>query len=266
MGRRCRPGRASWKRALAVTLITLSGAVVLPAVAGASFTTEDPPLEQVPHPELPPANGGVDWFHRQTWPDSLRHDIEVRFTTEVPEGAFRERVKDGFAEWERLGAVSFTYGSDIAPRSEWWACDDLDDGQIVVQYGERDGGPIQGALASTINCRAEDDYRSIRASNIIFDEDELWSTSDTDVLGLGPTAYDVEGIAVHEIGHAVGFYQHFLFRVVLDIYPWPYIDNECTPGPLTWHTMCETAFPGVTWMRTLEWHEEQLHLEAYGPS
>ena len=122
--------------------------------------------------------GGVQW-------DSGDIPVDcVVYTTGAPQGAFNA-ITPAFAEWEEYTTNIYgTIFEDTSPPEV----------MNTISWGPIDG--LGGAIAVT-QFMFYVNTRKLIKFNIIFDEDEPWSTDESEL------SFDVQNVMTHELGHTL---------------------------------------------------------------
>lgn len=197
-------------------------------------------------PRLVGAHNQSDYYPNK-WIQDL--NVDWRFTTGFSDGSFRSRAQTGANRWNNLGEPMRFDQLSETPNYNPDSC------PFPIQY-QRDGihwvaidGP-GGYLATTPTCLfAEGELATF---NIKFDSSEDWYTG----TGTpGSNQVDALSVAVHEFGHATGFYGPFA------IGHFDPTAGVCTGNPV--HTMCPGYVTGSTFLRTLEEHDKHTFGNAY---
>jgi hypothetical protein len=196
-------------------------------------------------------NNEYDWYHSEWQADHHTGlDIKWRFTTPFPDGAKRDRVIDAFQKWNGLGQkMKFGRLSDV---NEFTIDCDGDPGSAYHGIFWRN----IDALARTMQCdhaRWDGSKGStLHEFHITFDSDRSWHGYLTDPPG---NEYDFYSVAVHEVGHATGFYG-------------AYADGHFDPGgdlcgTDAEQTLCPYVSMGESHWRSLEEHDKHTFDNAY---
>lgn len=182
------------------------------------------------------------------------------FTTSVPDGEWRTRIRGGVAAWNNQGQP-MRFG-EAPPRANF-------DGMVCPPTAGTNGvhrkaiDGQNGILAVATVCSTS---QGIYSANITFDQEEDWYTgSGTPAAGtqiggaclIGPCEVDLWSVASHEWGHATGFagpFQNGHFD--------PGDEALCSEGAQK-ETMCPTMRKGDTNPRTLHTHDRHTCHAAY---
>lgn len=199
-----------------------------------------------------------EYYAYGTYPGRPHYE-RVYFAANAPEGAFRDRFTAAQKQWDDIsnGFQFLVYNRTIdkaAPR----ACradqpTANDERASLIDYRYLDGRG--GAIAETETCESARTNR-LEFFNTIVDQNEDY------YFGRGEAPkdrIDLGSMAVHELGHAAGFFYH-------------YDDEETTsPGNQSicrntseQRTMCAKQYPGTERLRTLQDHDRHTHQGVYG--
>lgn len=217
-------------------------------------------------PSINSAHQASEWYSSK-WTAGTQQGIDTdqvvdwRFVNNFPDGSgFRNRVKDGAAEWNELApSMRFAYESG-APDANGLGWDDPCPAPTQGNYQADKVGwqEISGsAAAQTYFCPI--DGNSLLYFRTRFDKDLNWfgGTGDPNSNEL-----DIWSYSAHEFGHAGGRSKggdgdgHF-----------PETSQLC-PGPSSpefsdRHTMCGGAYYGTRNERSLEEHDKDVFRNAY---
>ena len=176
--------------------------------------------------------------------------ITFTFGSSMPStGGYRDRARDGSANWVGLGLPARTFVSTGPGTWTTDPCENLNRGLVNGLHLR----PIDGAgstLATTASC-VWLDRPAMANVDIVFDDDETWWVSDA--ASIPPSAADFESVATHEMGHAWGWLGDHLSGPTL-----------CGDSGGPRHTMCAHHWLGTTNQRTPEQGDRDPVAAAYG--
>lgn len=194
------------------------------------------------------AHSATDYYPR-TW--QRDQTIEYRFTTEMPAGSFRGRVRDARDQWNAVNTtLSLHEGATFTPD---YAPDQCPNSYQTNGIFHRTIDGPGNTLASTWTCIFSGTDETYSAQ-IVFDSEEMWYSGTGTPL---TTQVDLWAVSSHEFGHVTGFSGphangHFNPN-----------DSTVCPESSSKHTMCPTITRGVTWQRDLEFHDSETFENAY---
>jgi uncharacterized protein (TIGR03382 family) len=122
-------------------------------------------------------------------------------------------LPEAWGNWETGVPCAELGNSYLGRLTDYHVSFDPNDGRIVLQYDDPDDVLGSGVLASTFSNGAGgtafviDGQHYLYSSDdgdIAFNDDVTWGTTDDIEDGLAPTAYSIEAVATHEIGHLWG--------------------------------------------------------------
>lgn len=184
------------------------------------------------------------------------------FDTGFPDNAKRDRVRDAANKWDGVPSSSFDYDKvpDVVQNDSQVDCSTeqrgQDDSSVHFDHIDSQGD----VLAATTPCWDEDDDTDIEFFQMIVDHDETWYSGNDNVPD---GEWDLQSIATHEFGHAMGGWHPSS--------PESHFDAQtnaalCTSSASTNHTMCTPANTGALgqkgW-RTLEEHDKDTVDDGY---
>lgn len=192
------------------------------------------------------------------------HQERVYFDRSVPDGAFRDRIRNASTPWNNVtSAFSFVQFNDEIqaeyPSDKSLMCradqpTKFSEPASIISYAYIDG--IEGNVAITATCERNG---RLNYANIVFDSGNAFYFG----RGNAPAknkqnqpVSDLASIAVHEFGHAAGFFNH------LDEGVRSRGVGICAPNDGQ-HTMCVNYEPGSERWRNLEDHDRHTHADAY---
>jgi hypothetical protein len=173
----------------------------------------------------------------ETWPGA-NPNITVHFTANMGNNA-RTAARRGFQTWEDdTATVGFSVGAEHGNTPvDFGNCSSYDN---EVHWNEQIGGNPLARAGWCWNGSGD-----IYTFTLAYDGSYNWHTGTGDP---GANEYDVESVAAHEWGHAMGFDGHLT-------------DADC--GSATRATMCSTTPIASTVWRTLESHDIHTTENAY---
>jgi hypothetical protein len=180
------------------------------------------------------------------------------FTTEVPSGAVRDRLRNGLQAWNAVGQPFFFGGQllDQPPTVNPYSCN----GQTAIGMWWRGIDGRNNTLGETAICTSG---TTIVQANIIFDNSEYWYTGTGDApsdplicLRDHCGEFDLYSVAVHEAGHATGFAGPF------NEGHFDAADAICSSDS-TQQTMCPFTRKGSESNRSLESHDVHTFDASY---
>jgi hypothetical protein len=186
--------------------------------------------------------------------------IDIDFAKNFPARRFRNRIRSATKEWNRLRPGPFfkaNFGSTKAATQN--VCSDVANRHTQVQYEHVSGN----AIAVTKRCIRNEvgAPRTLKSVLISFDSSEkkAWNRSrgsarDANGDGKVDGRADVQAVATHELGHALGSDDYVVANVANDKY--------CL-NDLRRETMCKIYFRGHERERTLGAHDKETFNEAY---
>lgn len=192
--------------------------------------------------------------------------VPYRFESAVPTGAFRDRLKDGAAQWTAQGGTAepnfyWPGGDDFPDTSLTGHCNTGFYGANVLQYQDLDNYG-SGVLGVTLTCYRTD-TGEILSFQMGFDNDRDWYTGTGDANDgflnqcIPSCQSDLWSVASHEFGHATGFMGpsstggHFSST-----------DAVCADND-SQATMCPSYKPGTERQRSLSTHDIHTFTGAY---
>jgi hypothetical protein len=194
-----------------------------------------------------------------------RGNIPVYFDRTTPTGAFRERVRDAFDQWERFQTkVGFSVYTETAPATAPDQPNGADDAcrrtnyqnrrisLISYQYIDGKGDNRFNILAETQGCEINS------GGSYLLDFFYLaFDTGDDYYMGTGNApskSIDLWSTATHEIGHAMGWGPHFDDNGT---------NNTICNNDSDQQTMCASYYAGSERQRTLEGHDKDTFTNRY---
>jgi hypothetical protein len=215
-------------------LTVASSAVVNPFGAQAIQANESKPA-------VPTHDPGT--YVTYTWPSTLKLYYQPNVTS-----AMRSMMPTARDYWPYNGgdgraAVNFYSTSDY---TFTYSCanysSDLPN-RVALRYDDGPGGTYAVTCTTWVGS-------DLKRAQITFDSGETWNATDNNPT---PSQLDFKSVAVHELGHALGFDTHFSFNGV-----------ECTPtNPNDRHTMCPFWAYGLSGWRTPAAHDLHTMFAAY---
>jgi hypothetical protein len=199
-------------------------------------------------------------FYTSAW--ERDHTEKYYFRDNVPSGAFRDRVKDGFAEWNDTpndnddepnfianGEKGDSGGSYLHPcNASYSAVYYKDLGQAVDGFGK---------FCDVFFSDGPQSYYKIIKFSLTLNADHPWYTGTGDAPDGGPFSDaepDLWTVSTHEAGHVTGWFGHYDQEGSVDICD----DN------MEQRTMCRIHYWGTERMRTIEDHDYHT-FEAFYP-
>lgn len=179
-------------------LLLLVGALALPVASTPSSVTitfyahfgggssDDGPPCDTTSTSFKTIRGGIKW---QEFP--VTYHINTSGTTV---GGAADAVRTAFATWD-----AEDHGGDAG--GFFHEVSDASDAEITVVWAWMDG--IGGTLASA-GISFNPATKTINSVTITFDSGDTWNVFSGIVCGPQGSGFDVEDVAAHEIGHAVG--------------------------------------------------------------
>ena len=162
-----------------------------------------------------PAFADIAPLFGPTWKNNTTYGTTTRpyvwFTSSVPTGDRRSRIRDGFTQWNNVGEpLQYGFaGSDYGDYDPFTSCGPTVNA-VFIHWTNIDGGG--GTLGQSSYCSlTAGTFVSRRTAWIQFDSSEEWCTGTGDcfdgVLGIGAN-HDLWSVASHESGHvsALGHY------------------------------------------------------------
>lgn len=185
------------------------------------------------------AHMGTDWLDGRWGTSSLN----FTFTASVPPNSpfpNRDRIREGFQEWpSKTGSPTVTFDTSTLNWTPSTPCS-YGFGVNGIHYYAIDGQ--YGTRARTSRCFQTPGSGVLVNVQTTFDSGETWWTYDS-TSGLSTTYLDMESVAAHEAGHAIGWgAAHFTGSTLC-----PYSSSH--------HTMCGGTPYGTSWKRTLATHD-----------
>lgn len=197
------------------------------------------------------------YYAQGTYP-GRPHQERVFFGRDAPVGAFRDRFMAAQNQWDNITSrfQFILYRDDVdanAPRR----CsrkppEQFGQSASVIDYQYIDGRG--DAQADTLTCSHPDSGRLDYFALTVDTADEIYFGRQD----APEKSADLASIAVHEFGHAAGFFFH---------YDDPETTNAANESLCRNNsdqlTMCSKLFPGTERQRTLQDHDRDTHAAAY---
>ncbi len=204
------------------------------------------------------AHSAATWYPSVWGPGSLT-DINFKYNDQFPTGAWRNRIEDAVTKWNDVQPNQISFQSLPNDNSKNYSADcshysQEEDVVYYLDFGQSFYGWSPACYLANGN---------IKQFVMVFNSYWNWNRQTSDP---GNTEIDALSTAVHEFGHAGGFYGHFSDTSA---------GGTCPLGDYSgWQTMCDSVGNltggtdnelGKKFRRTLESHDEHTFDNAYGP-
>jgi Matrixin len=194
------------------------------------------------------ASAHSSYYSTRTWRQDHHTGLNItwRFSPGFPTGNKRDRVLEGFGEWNGLGQnMKF---ERLADATSSYTFEDCSAPYHGIFHNAIDGQG--GTRGVTWTCTHSGGI--FHAFSIKFDQAENWNAGTTSDASKD----DFGGNASHEIGHATGWSGHL---------PSASDSNGVCWDDSTLHTMCNGPFPIPFKKRSLEEHDKDGFRDTYPP-